>query len=83
MEMNYKLVCENDKMETDEVEFSIVGYYELRYPYNAEEDFYDWVKFLAEHSGHKIHLVDGRGNETKPDKITGGYVLGLDDLKVD
>ena len=79
MGMDYKLVCENDKMESDEVEFSIAGDYVLKHPDEAEDDFCNWAKFLAEHSGHKIHLVDGRGNETKPDKITGGYVLGLDD----
>lgn len=75
MGMNYNLVCEDDKMKSSEVEFSIVGYYHLKHLDVAEK----WVKFLAEHSGHKIHLVDGRGNETKPDEITGRYVLGIDD----
>ena len=79
MGMNYNLVCEDDKMRSNEVEFSIVSDYVVKHPDEAEEDFCVWVKFIAEHSGHKIHLVDGRGNETKPNEITGRYVLGIDD----
>ena len=78
MGMDYKLVCENDKMESDKVEFSITSDYVLKHPDEAEDDFCVWVRFLAEHSGHKIHLIDSRGNETKPNEITGGYVLGLE-----
>jgi len=77
MGMEYHLRCRDCNASSSEIEYSVVGYVELKFPDDAEENLVEWTKFLVAHSGHKIAFVDGRENTTDPSKICGHYVLGL------
>jgi hypothetical protein len=76
MGMNYHLEAENGDKSTN-IELSAVGYLQLKRPDEAEGDLTNWIAFVQKHSGQKIKLVDGRGAETDPAHVTGGYILGI------
>ena len=77
MGLDYHLECQNCGRASKEVEFSVVGYIQMKSPDEAREKFEDWAAFLVAHSGHEIHFIDSKGKATDPSKITGGYVIGL------
>lgn len=83
MGLNYHLECKdclesfNSYQKSSEYEYSIVGYIESKYPDECEQQVKDWTEFIAKHSGHRIILVDSKGNTTNPAEINGEYVLGL------
>ncbi|RLJ02784.1 MAG: hypothetical protein DRP10_00195 [Candidatus Aenigmatarchaeota archaeon] len=91
MGLNYRLECENCGKHSEWVEFSVDGDYNLKtVPMTYDSDMKgtdlhilinNWIPFLVKHSGHKIKLVDSKGNQTDPAKIDGEYVLGLKKLK--
>ena len=77
MGLDYHIFCADCGVMSHEVEFSIVGYIQLKHPDEAGQDLEIWTEFLVKHNNHRIQFVDGRGNQTDPSKTTGGYVLGL------
>ncbi|GAI29270.1 unnamed protein product [marine sediment metagenome] len=78
MGLEYYLLCNDCGEKSVPVEFSVCkGYKVKNLPQDYETIEGNWVPFLVRHSGHKIALIDSKGNETDPAKITGGYVLGL------
>jgi len=80
MGMNYYLKCLDCKQKQEICEFSIVNHIEMKHPDDAETVLEaNVMPFLLEHKGHKITIVDSKGNETEPGKITGAYVLGIEE----
>lgn len=79
MGLEYRLICKDCSKRSELVEFSVCSDYRVK---NLPDDYEtlekNWVAFLVKHSGHKIALVDIKGNETDPAKITGRYVLNLE-----
>lgn len=77
MGMNYQLHCQDCVEGSQNVEFSIVDFVQLKFPDDADHDLTTWAEFLVKHSGHRIHFIDEYGKETNPAKINGPYVLGI------
>lgn len=78
MGMDYHIKCLVCEKQEKICEFSIVGFLSLKCPDDAPENLKRTVEFLLKHKRHKITVVDGFGKETRPDKIDGRYVLGLE-----
>jgi len=80
MGLNYRINCYTCHKATDWVEFSITDHYELKHPdEDTETILSNWIPFLFKHNEHRLDLIDSKGNSTDPTKITGMYVLGLEE----
>jgi hypothetical protein len=77
MGLDYRLVCRDCETDSETTEFSAVDHVSLKCA-QWQEAFTIWARFLVEHSGHRIAVVDYLGNESVPWKVRGGYILGLD-----
>lgn len=80
MGLEYTLKCFDCNKISLYYEYSIVGYIESKHPDECEEQVKYWTEFILIHGGHKLGLIDSKGNLSDPRRIRGDYVIGLKDF---
>lgn len=82
MGLDYHIHCIDCDQDSEQVEYSIVSYYQWKsIPNDPDTVQSNWTEFLVNHSGHKLQFLDAFGRETDPKQTRGGYVLGIEDYK--